>query len=247
MIISIINQKGGVAKTTSTYNISALLAKKDKKVLMIDLDPQASLTVSVGIEPEELRRTIYNVICENEDITNIIIELDKNLYIAPSVIDLSIAELSLVNKIARESILKKKIEKVKNNFDYIIIDCPPSLGLLVVNALSASDKILIPVATDYLAYRGLRLLLSTVDNVKENINSELSILGVIATLFDRRTLHSREVLEILEDKYNVIGKISISVQVKDSILAGKPLVEYNPKHHIVDEYKQVVEVILNEQ
>ena len=166
------NQKGGVAKTTSTFNIGAILAEKGKRVLLVDLDPQHSLTIALGID-DELTKSIYNVICEKEDINNVILEVSENLYIAPSNLELSIAELQLVSMMARESILKKALDKVKDNYDIILIDCPPSLSLLTVNALVASNEVIVPTATDYLSYKGLELLIDTINNVKENLNEDL--------------------------------------------------------------------------
>lgn len=176
MIISMVNQKGGVAKTTSTLNMGALFAEQGKKVLMIDLDPQSSLTISLGIEADQFEYSMYNVMCEGLEIDKVILQVKENLFIAPSIIDLSVAELQLVNEMARESILKQRISKVKNEYDYILIDCPPSLGLLVVNALNATEKVIIPCTTSYLSYRGLKLLLDTVEKVRNNLNFELEVM-----------------------------------------------------------------------
>ena len=246
MIISMVNQKGGVAKTTSTLNIGALLAEQGKKVLMIDLDPQSSLTISLGIEEEQFEYSMYDVMCEGIEIDKVILQVKENLFIAPAIIDLSVAELQLVNEMARESLLKKRIAKIKDDYDYIVIDCPPSLGLLVVNALNVTDKVIIPCTTSYLSYRGLKLLLNTVEKVKNNLNFELEVMGVIATMYDKRTTHAREVLELLEEKHKVLGKIGTSIQAQDCILEGKALVDYNSKHPIVQAYREVVEVIINE-
>ncbi|WP_294358557.1 AAA family ATPase [uncultured Clostridium sp.] len=243
MIYSIMNQKGGVAKTTSTFNIGAILAEKGKRVLLVDLDPQHSLTIALGID-DELTKSIYNVICEKEDINNVILEVSENLYIAPSNLELSIAELQLVSMMARESILKKALDKVKDNYDIILIDCPPSLSLLTVNALVASNEVIVPTATDYLSYKGLELLIDTINNVKENLNEDLKIKGVIATMYDKRTKHANEVLEALNDEFNVLGTVKISVAAKDSVLANEPLISFAKSNDITKEYIKIAEELL---
>ena len=243
MIYSIMNQKGGVAKTTSTFNIGAILAEKGKRVLLVDLDPQHSLTIALGID-DELTKSIYNVICEKEDINNVILEVSENLYIAPSNLELSIAELQLVSMMARESILKKALDKVKDNYDIILIDCPPSLSLLTVNALVASNEVIVPTATDYLSYKGLELLIDTINNVKENLNEDLKIKGVIATMYDKRTKHANEVLEALNDEFNVLGTVKISVVAKDSVLANEPLISFAKSNDITKEYIKIAEELL---
>lgn len=243
MIYSIMNQKGGVAKTTSTFNIGAILAEKGKRVLLVDLDPQHSLTIALGID-DELTKSIYNVICEKEDINNVILEVSENLYIAPSNLELSIAELQLVSMMARESILKKALDKVKDNYDIILIDCPPSLSLLTVNALVASNEVIVPTATDYLSYKGLELLVDTINNVKENLNEDLKIKGVIATMYDKRTKHANEVLEALNDEFNVLGIVKISVAAKDSVLANEPLISFAKSNDITKEYIKIAEELL---
>ena len=243
MIYSIMNQKGGVAKTTSTFNIGAILAEKGKRVLLVDLDPQHSLTIALGID-DELTKSIYNVICEKEDINNVILEVSENLYIAPSNLELSIAELQLVSMMARESILKKALDKVKDNYDIILIDCPPSLCLLTVNALVASNEVIVPTATDYLSYKGLELLVDTINNVKENLNEDLKIKGVIATMYDKRTKHANEVLEALNDEFNVLGIVKISVAAKDSVLANEPLISFAKSNDITKEYIKIAEELL---
>lgn len=237
MIISIVNQKGGVGKTTTTFNLASNLADAGYKVLQIDMDPQASLTISNGIEPQEIEKSIYDVLCEDSDITDVIYKTNDNLGIAVSHLNLSVAEISLVNMMARELVLRKKLQPIKENFDYILIDCPPNIGILTINALCASDKIIIPVSTDYLSLRGVELLEDTVRIVQENLNEDLEILGLLATMYDSRTRHSNEILDVFKERYNLLGIISYSVMVKDSILASMSLGEYDPKHKTAKEYK----------
>lgn len=247
MIISVANQKGGVGKTTSTYNISVALSNLNKKVLMIDFDPQSSLSISAGFEMQEIVKTIYAVLCEKYPIEHSIHKVKDNLYLIPSIIDLSVAEMTLVSEFARESILKKVLEKIKDNYDFIIIDCPPSLGLLTINALCASDKILMPVSTDYLALRGLYMLILTVYKIKDNINENLEILGVIPTMYDSRTLHSKEILDKLKENYSelTMNEITKSVKVKDAVLSCSTIVDTYPNHKISIAYKRIAEVIIN--
>lgn len=248
MIIAVINQKGGVAKTTSTFNLAECLSEKGKKVLMIDLDPQASLTISLGIEPEDLvdlKKTIYDVLCENTKIEDVTLAIN-NYFIVPSIIDLSAAEMKLVSEFGREYILKNALEEVKNNYDYILIDCPPSLGILSINALVASEQIIIPVATEYLALRGMDLLMNSIERIKK-LNSGLKVLGIIPTMYDPRTLHSSEVLNKLKAEYGqlVLEPITKSIKVSDAILASTNIVANEPAHKISEAYRKIAEVIIN--
>lgn len=244
MIISVINQKGGVAKTTTTFNLAHNLASEGFKVLQVDIDPQGSLTIANGIEPNDLDKSIYDVLCEDSDIKDVIHSVTDNLSICVSNLDLSVAEINLVNQMARETLLKKALKGVKEQYDFILIDCPPNLGLLTINALCASENVIIPVSTDYLSLRGLDLLVDTVGKVKNNLNEDLSILGIVATMYDSRTRHSNEILDILKRDHNVLGVISESVKVKDSILASTPLRSFDAKHKTTKEYKEVSDKIL---
>lgn len=245
MIISVINQKGGVSKTTSTFNIAGNLALAGYNVLQIDIDPQGSLTIANGIEPESIEKSMYDVLVEGVDITEIIYEVNDNLSIAVSNLDLSVGEISLVNSLARETTLKRTFKNIKDKFDYILIDCPPNLGLLTINALTASNKVLIPVSTDYLALRGLDLLVQTINKVKDNLNENLEIIGILATMYDSRTKHSDEILDVLKNnEYNLLGVISQSVRVKDSVLASTPMEEFDPKHKVTGEYREITNKLI---
>jgi chromosome partitioning protein len=248
MIISVANQKGGVAKTTTAFTMSNILADHRKSILMIDLDPQASLSSCAGIDKRKLKKSMYHVMCENGNIQEVIIKNiceKNNLHLAPSSIRLSNADIKLANEVGRENILKKILDKIKNKYDYIIIDTSPALSLLVTNALIASDSILIPVCADNLSYEGLTDLFETLDKIKENLNPNLNILGAVITQYDKRTLHSREAKEFLEKNYNIIATIPISTQVKDATLIGRSISDLNPNHEITENYKKVTEVILN--
>jgi len=248
MIISVANQKGGVAKTTTVFTISNMLAEMGKSILMVDLDPQASLTVCSGIDRRKLVKNMYHVMCENDNIQDVILSnvCEKSkLYLAPSSIRLANADLKLVLELGRENFLKKILNKIKNQFDYIIIDTSPALSLLVTNALIASDNILIPVCADNLSYEGLTDLIETIEKIKLDMNPGLNILGIIITQYDKRTLHNKEAKIFLEENYNIIATIPISTQVKDATLAGKSISDLNSQHEIVKSYEKVLEVILN--
>lgn len=219
-VISIANQKGGTAKTTTTWNLAACLSELGKQVLMIDLDPQASLTICQGIEPADLKVSIYNVLSGSVDVNNSVIDLE-HYDLIPSTIDLSAAEVELSAKIGKEYVLAKCIRKIAKKYDYVLIDCPPSLGNLTVNSLCASDGIIIPMACEFLAYRGLKLLEDTIKQVKE-LNPGLSTLGILPTMYDSRTIHSEEVLSEAKkgsiSVFNIIIKKSIKFS-DSSILA----------------------------
>lgn len=227
-VISIANQKGGVAKTTTTWNLSACLAEKGKKVLMIDLDPQASLTICQGIEPAELETSIYNVLSGSINTNDAIVELG-NYDLIPSTIDLSAAEIELSTKIGKEYMLAKCIRKIRKEYDYIIIDCSPSLGNLTVNSLCASDNLIIPMSCEFLAFRGLRLLEDTVSQVAE-LNTRLTILGILPTMFDSRTIHSEEVLrEVKKGTLPVFDFIvKKSIKFSDSTILAKDITNCSP-------------------
>ena len=250
-VYSLINQKCGVAKTTSTYNISRKLAEKGNRVLMVDMDPQASLTISTGIEPEELEKTIADVMIsfngrKKENISNTIIQIEENLHLVPSIIDLTAADNLLHNEMSRESILKRALKSVREYYDYCLIDCPPALNQLSINALVAADFCIIPVACEYLAFRGLEMLNDTISQVQESLNPDLKVLGVLAT-FHNRTIHARENLEKLKEGYNVIGVIGTTVKARDSVYSGKPIVVYDPKSKVAQEYSEITErIVVNE-
>ena len=194
MILSISNQKGGVGKTTSAINISAGLALKGKKVLLLDLDPQGNATSGLGLEKDNMG--IYDVMINGEDISSVIMETQvKNLYIIPSNIDLSGATVEMVALKDREKLLKSALNKIRNDFDYIIIDCPPSLDLLTVNAFTATDKILVPIQCEYYALEGLGQLVNTIMLIKKRLNPNLDIDGVVCTMYDSRTNLSQQVVD----------------------------------------------------
>ena len=186
-IVSIANQKGGVGKTTTSINLSTILAKKGKKVLMIDADPQGNASSGVGVD-KEVEESVYDILIGDTEIKNVVIKTNiKNLYVCPSNINLAGAEVELVSVMSREYRLKEKLDEVKDEYDYIIIDCPPSLGLITLNAFTASDSVLIPVQCEYYALEGLGQLINTINLVKKHLNKNIDIEGALLTMYDART------------------------------------------------------------
>ena len=231
-IISIANQKGGVGKTTTTVNLSAILAKKGKKVLLIDTDPQGNATSGLGID-KKTKNSIYDVLVNDVEVNETLINTNlKNLKVCPSNINLAGAEVELVSMMSREARLKEKLEKIKNEFDYILIDCPPSLGLITLNAFTASDSDLIPVQCEYYALEGLGQLINTINLVQRHLNPDIKIEGAILTMYDTRTNLSnqvvKEVKNYFEDKvYKTL--IPRNVKLSEAPSYGMPITLYDPR------------------
>jgi len=196
------NQKGGVGKTTSTYNIGVALAEIGQKVLLVDMDPQGGLTYSAGFEPEDLGKTIYQCLLRNTPPAEVILRNDFGIDLLPSNIDLSLAEFQLVNAPARERRVTKIINAVRDEYDFVLIDSQPSLGLLTLNALAAADRVIIPVSCEYLSVRGTKALLKLIAKVRGQLNSQLQVSGLLPTMFDARTIHGREILKLLRTEFS---------------------------------------------
>lgn len=195
-VLAIINQKGGVGKSTTAVNLSASLGEQGKKVLVVDLDPQGNTTSGYGIEKEELEHDVYDALLQDYPINELIIDtIEPNVFVTPATIQLAGAEIELVSAMARESILKSILDSVKNDFDYVFIDCPPSLGLLTINALVAADSLLIPIQCEFYALEGVTKLLESMKMVKTRLNPNLSVFGVVLTMYDKRTTLSNQVVE----------------------------------------------------
>lgn len=233
MVISFANQKGGVGKTTTTINIASILSKLGKKILVIDLDPQSNLTSGLGFDKSQDYLSSYEILIHDLDVSNVFVptDINDNLFLVPSRIDLAGAEIELVSKLSREKILKEKLDKVKNEYDFVLIDCPPSLGLLTLNALVSSDGVIIPVQCEYFALEGISQLMNTFSLVKKSLNPDLDVLGVVMTMFDSRTRLSSEVVaevkNFFEEKlFNTI--IPRNVRVSESPSFGKPIDVYDP-------------------
>lgn len=249
-IIAIANQKGGVGKTTTSVNLGACLAYIGKKVLMVDIDPQGNATSGVGIDKADVDHCIYDVLVEDEDTKKVIKPTSvENLYVIPATIQLAGAEIELVPTISREVRLKRALDEIKDQFDYIIIDCPPSLGLLTINALTAANTVLIPVQCEYYALEGLSQLLNTVRLVQKHLNAHLRIEGVLLTMLDARTNLGLQVIEevkkYFQDKvYKTI--IPRNVRLSEAPSHGQPIVIYDPKSRGAEVYLDLAkEVIAN--
>ena len=248
-VIAIANQKGGVGKTTSSVNLSACLAYIGKKVLLIDIDPQGNATSGVGINKGDVQDCIYDVLIDDVDINKTILQTKvENLFVVPATISLAGAELELVSTISREVRLKRSIELVKDKFDYIIIDCPPSLGLLTINALTAADSILIPVQCEYYALEGLSQLLSTIRLVQKHLNHDLMIDGVLLTMFDARTNLGIQVIEevkkYFQDKvYSTI--IPRNVRLSEAPSHGEPIIIYDPRSRGAEVYLDLAKEVVH--
>lgn len=244
-VISFANQKGGVAKTTSTFNVATSLAARGCRVLMIDLDSQASLTISAGLEPFDYEDTIVTVLKkERNDIKTSIVSLALNLDIVTSRLELAQLEMELIGRSMRETILRRALEPVRDQYDYILIDCPPQLAILTINALACSDAVIVPVKTDYLAYRGVELLMETIEGIKTLINPNLEVMGLIATMYEKRINDDRDILAMLQEKYNVFGVIKKSVVAKKGVYEGLSVSQSAPKTDVAVEYDKIADYII---
>ena len=248
-VISMCNQKGGVGKTTTTINLGAALAELGRKVLIVDLDPQGAASAGLGINAHELDSTIDDLlVASRPDIRTVIHETTvEGLDIVPANIDLSAAEVQLVNEVAREQALKRVLRPVLDEYDVILVDCQPSLGLLTINALTASHGVIIPLETEFFALRGVALLVETVERVKDRLNATLEIDGILATMVDSRTLHSREVLERLEQAFGeqlFDTRIRRTIKFPDASVANEPITSYAPSHPGADAYRRLAREVI---
>ena len=248
-VVSMCNQKGGVGKTTTTINLGASLAELGRKVLLVDFDPQGSLSVGLGLNPHEMDLTIYNLLMQRDvTLDDVIVPtVVPGMDLLPSNIDLSAAEVQLVHEVAREQTLQRVLGPAIEDYDIILIDCQPSLGLLTVNALTASDGVIVPLECEYFALRGVALLKTTIDKVRERLNPKLEIDGVLGTMYDGRTLHSREVMERLvqawgEKVFHTV--IRRTVKFSDSTVAGEPITTYASASAGADAYRQLAKEVL---
>ncbi|MFG2476982.1 ParA family protein [Streptomyces fagopyri] len=248
-IIAMCNQKGGVGKTTSTINLGAALAEYGRRVLLVDFDPQGALSVGLGVNPMELDLTVYNLLMERGMAADEVLlkTAVPNMDLLPSNIDLSAAEVQLVSEVARESTLQRALKPLMADYDYIVIDCQPSLGLLTVNALTAAHKVIVPLECEFFALRGVALLTETIEKVQERLNPDLELDGILATMYDSRTVHSREVLarvvEAFDDHvyHTVIGR---TVRFPETTVAGEPITTYASNSVGAAAYRQLAREVL---
>ncbi|MDP9308262.1 MAG: AAA family ATPase [Actinomycetota bacterium] len=245
-VIAFANQKGGVAKTTTTLNLGVAFAEKGLRVLLVDLDPQGNLTMSQGMNPDSIERSMFDVLVHRVPITEVIHHTEVDL--AVSSIDLAGAELALASMIGRERALEKALAPVKENYNYILIDTPPSLGLLTINALVASEGVIVPVQCEYLSLRGLVQLENTLTMIRENLNPAVGIQGILPTMFDNRTLHSREAVEILEENFGdlVFGtRIRKTIRYAEAPVKGSSVLKYDPTGSAAEAYRDLAKEVLN--
>ncbi|ADK28766.1 ParA family protein [Corynebacterium pseudotuberculosis] len=248
-IISMCNQKGGVGKTTSTINLGACLAELGRKVLLVDLDPQGALSAGLSIPYEELDITVYNLLVDTHTSIHQAIHHTSipGLDLVPANIDLSAAEIQLVNEVGREQTLARALRPVMKEYDYIILDCQPSLGLLTVNALTCSHGVIIPMECEYFSLRGLALLTDTVEKVRDRLNFNLDIVGILVTMFDRRTTHAREVMsrvvEVFDDRvFDTV--ITRTVRFPETSVAGEPIITWAPSSQGAHQYRQLAREVI---
>lgn len=248
-VLAMVNQKGGVGKTTSTVNLGAALAEYGRRVLLIDFDPQGALSVALGVPAHQLERTVYNLLMDEGCTVDDVVVSTKvpGLDLVPSNIDLSAAEVALVNEVAREHALTRALAPVLDRYDYIIIDCQPSLGLLTINALTAANGVLIPLECEYFALRGVKLLTDTVHKVQGRLNPRLQVTGVIATMYDARTLHTREVLARVVDAFGdqvFHTVITRTIKFPDATVAGEPITVFAPSSPAAESYRQLARELI---
>jgi chromosome partitioning protein len=245
-VISFANQKGGVAKTTTTLNLGVAFAEQNLRVLLVDLDPQGNLTMSQGMNPDTIERSMFDVLVHRLPLEEVIHHAEVDL--AVSSIDLAGAELSLSSMIGRERALEKALAPLKDSYDYVLVDTPPSLGLLTINALVASNGVIVPVQCEYLSLRGLVQLENTLSMIRENLNPAVEIEGILPTMYDKRTLHSREAVEILQENFGELvfdTKIRKTVRYAEAPVKGSSVLKYDPSGNAAEAYRRLAKEVLN--
>ncbi len=247
-VIALANQKGGVAKTTTTLNLGVAFAERGLRVLCIDLDPQGNLTMSQGMNPDTIERSMFDVLVHRVPIRDVIATREVDIAVAS--IDLAGADMALSSQIGRERALQKALDPIKDDYDYILIDTPPSLGLLTINAFVAATGVIVPVQTEYLSLRGLVQLENTLQMVRENLNPQVSIIGIVPTMYDRRVTHSREADEILRENF---GKLVYQTRIRKTIrfaeapVKGSSIIAYEPDGEAAAMYRDLAKEVLNGQ
>ncbi|WP_306361621.1 ParA family protein [Nocardia sp. CC227C] len=248
-VIALCNQKGGVGKTTSTINLGAALAETGRRVLLVDLDPQGALSAGLGVPPHDLNVTIYDLLGKSGPPVDEVVMPTRvdNMHLLPSNIDLSAAEIQLVNEVGREQSLGRVLDPVRDRYDYILVDCQPSLSLLTVNALACADGVIIPMECEFFSLRGLALLTDTMEKVRERLNPKLTLSGIVVTMFDGRLLHSRQVMarvgEVFGDRvYDTV--IARTVRFPDATIAGEPITSWAPRSSGAEQYRALAREVI---
>lgn len=258
-VIAIANQKGGVGKTTTALNMGAALAERGQNVLVVDLDQQGSLTISAGLNPDELSETVYTILSSFADpkqknpvpLESVVTATSaERLYLVPSNIELAALDLELTRAYNREFVLKRALAPLRDTYDFILLDCPPSLGLLVINALTAADEVLIPLQADYLATKGVKLLRDTIEAVTAQLNPTLKITGILLTLADQRTSHTRQIIDLTRTTFDGVVPvfetlIKLNVRLKEAPITGQSILAYNPTSDAAASYRQLAEEVVH--
>lgn len=252
-VLALVNQKGGVGKTTTTINLGAALAELGGRVLLVDMDPQGSLGLGLKAEPHRLERTIYDLLLGDGDLDPDEVILDTGIpgvHLLPANIELAGAELQLVQEVAREQSLKRVLDRLRYRYDFVLVDCPPSLGLLTINALTAATGVIVPLECEYFALRGMGLLMETLTKVRGRLNPDLRVAGIVPTMFDGRTLHAREVLERVREAFgDAVFKTTVNKTIRfaEAPVAGEPILTYAPENKGTQAYRDLAREVLSRE
>jgi chromosome partitioning protein len=244
-VIAFANQKGGVAKTTTALNLAVAFKESGHRVLAVDMDPQGNLTMSQGVDPDKVEKSMFDVLVHRTPIREIIVE--REIDVAVASIDLAGAEIAMSTQIGRERALEKGLDEVKDDYDFVCIDTPPSLGLLTVNALTAADKVIVPVQCEYLSMRGLVQLQNTLQMIRENLNPGVEIEGILPTMLDSRTVHAKEAVEILEENFGELvfkSRIRKAIKFAEAPVRGSSVIKYDTKSKAADAYRELAKEVL---